>query len=621
MPTTQDHSSFANYLQAAVTHIDLDLSVHFDSKTVGGTAELHVNVNQSGTAELLLDTRDLIINSVVDKHTGQDLPFKFAEEHKALGTKLTIGFDKKLSEGQSIDIVISFSTMPKSTALQFLDPSQTGGGKHPYLFTQCQAIHARSFIPCQDTPAAKLTYSAAITVPTPLTALMSAVPQNSPEASADGAATHTFKFTQEVPIPSYLLALAVGELEYRQIGPRSKVWSEPSMVEAGAYEFADTAKFLSAAEEVAGEYVWGVYDLLLLPPSFPYGGMENPCLTFVTPTLLAGDRSLVNVVAHEIAHSWTGNLVTNATWEHFWLNEGFTVFLERKIIGRLHGEKALQFHAANGYLSLVDSIHQIGDTHNFTALVPDLSGGVDPDDSFSKVPYEKGFYFLYYLQGVVGGSQPFEAFLKTYLQHFKFKTLTTTDFKNFFCDYFKDTEAIQQIDWQTWLYSPGLPPVQNDYDPTLGQAAEALAKKWHTSDLMAMGSNGPQGASPDDTKDWSSEMVVAFLDKLASYRTRQPMHRKTTRRMAELYGLDSSKNAEIRGSWYKLAINAEDEAVLPLTVQFLKEQGRMKFLRPLYKALFKSKMGKDMAVQTFKEARQSYHPIAAKMVAADLQVD
>lgn len=540
---------------------------------------------------------------------------------QALGTKLVIGFGKQLSEGETCDVVISFSTMPKSTALQFLDPSQTAGGKHPYLFTQCQAIHARSFIPCQDTPAAKITYSAAVTVPSALTTLMSAIPQDSSKPSSGPSGTHTFHFKQDVPIPSYLLALAVGELESRQIGPKSKVWSEPSMVEAGAYEFADTAKFLAAAEEVAGEYVWGVYDLLLLPPSFPYGGMENPCLTFVTPTLLAGDRSLVNVVAHEIAHSWTGNLVTNATWEHFWLNEGFTVFLERKIIGRLHGQQALQFHAANGYLSLVDTIHQIGDTHNFTALVPDLSGGVDPDDSFSKVPYEKGFYFLYYLQGLVGGSKPFEAFLKTYLQHFKFKTLTTTDFQEFFCDYFKDTTAIQQIDWQTWLYSPGLPPVQNDYDPTLGQAADALALKWHTSDLLGIGSKGPAGACPSDIQGWSSEMLVAFLDKLASYRARQAMNKQTTRHMAKLYSLDESKNAEIRGSWYKLAVNAEDDAVLPLTVQFLKEQGRMKFLRPLYRALYKSKMGKDVAVQTFQESRQSYHPIAAKMVAADLNVD
>ncbi|KAL6769065.1 LTA4 [Auxenochlorella protothecoides x Auxenochlorella symbiontica] len=619
-----EHSTQSNYEAVTVTHADLDLVVDFSAKTISGTAQLKYEVKRSGCDALILDTRDLAIQEVsVD---GAACQFTLASPHKALGSALSIPLPAGAGAGSQGSARVRFATSPASTALQWLSPAQTAGGKHPYLFTQCQAIHARSLVPCQDTPGAKLTYAARVRVPEVMTALMSAVPVDEAgrtgQESGDG--TRMFSFAQQVPIPSYLLALAVGQLESRELGPVSRVYSEPSMVAAGAYEFAETDAFLQAAASVAGPYVWGRYDLLLLPPSFPYGGMENPCLTFVTPTLLAGDRSLANVVAHEIAHSWTGNLVTNASWEHFWLNEGWTMWLERRILAKLYGEATYEFHASLGYLDLREAVETWGAGHDFTCLVPDLSGGIDPDDAFSTIPYEKGFYFLHYLQTLVGGPEVFEAFFKDYIKAFSFKTVTSDGFKAYFLDYFTDsTPGVGGIDWDLWFYQPGMPPNVNSYDASLAESAYALAQSWHTSDLMGLGTGstaGPAKASTTDLDGWSASQKVAFLDKLGELRSMKPFTPATTRRMQELYHFDDSKNAELRRAWYSLCIKAGDLAILPQTLAFLSEQGRMKYLRPLYRALYANPKSRQAALDTFATHREMYHPIAAKMVATDLQV-
>jgi leukotriene-A4 hydrolase len=321
-----------------------DLTVDFTHKRLEGFALLSLSVHNA-TSKLVLDSSSLEIVTIeraapdasattLPVESPEQLAFSLGERHRALGRPLTVDLGVVAQPGSTQKIGIHFWVTEASSAVQFLEPAQTAGGKHPYLFTQCQAVHARSLVPCQDTPNVKMTYDAVVTVAAPLTALMSAkcLPPNPPPPPSRFAAslhipTATFAFAQDIPVPSYLLALAVGDLESRRLGPISRVWAEPSIVEAAAFEFAHVLDFLRAAEALAGEYRWGQYDLLLMPPSFPYGGMENPCLTFVTPTLLTGDRSATNVVAHEIAHSWTGNLVTNATWEHFWLNEGWTVRL------------------------------------------------------------------------------------------------------------------------------------------------------------------------------------------------------------------------------------------------------------------------------------------------------
>ncbi|KIZ02668.1 leukotriene-A4 hydrolase [Monoraphidium neglectum] len=542
MAPPKDYTTQSNYAEVKEVARHYELDVDFGRNVIEGYAKVTAEALAPG-GRLVLDTRGLSVSRVELLPGRQPLDFNLGQPHKAsarlvalaLGTALEIHLPSQLAAGEQVVVGVRYATSPDSSALQFLAPSMTAGGAHPYLFSQCQAIHARSMVPCQDTPAVKAPYTAAVRVPAALTALMSAVPQDAGAGAGEGlpgvdegaAATEgerrTFYFTQKVPIPSYLIALAAGQLESREISPRTRVWSEPSVVDSAAYEFAETARFLDAGESIAGPYVWGRYDLLLLPPSFPYGGMENPCLTFVTPTLLAGDRrrgrgrgkgdcaALTNVVAHEIAHSWTGNLVTNASWADFWLNEGWTVFLERKILGRLQGEKALQFNASRGAMSLQEEVARIGPDHNFTRLVPDLSAGEDPDDAFSRVPYEKGFYFLYYLQGLVGGPSQFEPFVKDYLQHFAFKTLTSDDFKAFFTSYYADKapDAVSKIDWDAWLYSPGMPPEKNEYDDSLAAAAKDLAVRWHTADVLGVGAEAPAGVGAGDIQGWGSDQALA----------------------------------------------------------------------------------------------------------------
>ncbi|KIH58955.1 putative leukotriene A-4 hydrolase [Ancylostoma duodenale] len=416
----RDPATASNYDQIKVVHYFLDWKVDFSEKKIAGSILMTLKA-VTAVDKVILDAHNLAISSV--KINGQDA--KFSVEHWTLGDKVVIQ-TAPLSEGQEVKLEIKYSTAKEATALQFLDKELTADKKlfvhspptlnvqAPYLFSQCQAIHARSIMPCMDTPSVKSTYDAQVTVPSSLTCLMSAIGK---EKKTAGDST-TYTFNQPVTIPSYLLAIVVGHIERREISSRCAVWCEPSIVDSAKWEFESTEKILQTAEKLAGPYRWGRYDLVVLPPTFPFGGMENPCLTFVTPTLLSGDRSLVNVVAHEISHSWTGNLVTNASWEHFWLNEGFTVFLERKIHGRLQGEAERQFESESGYdEALTTAVKTFGDSHEFTKLIPD-ERGIDPDDAFSSVPYEKGSAFLFTIEQLLGEPERFEEFLRKYIEKY-----------------------------------------------------------------------------------------------------------------------------------------------------------------------------------------------------------
>ncbi|RHY87511.1 hypothetical protein DYB35_009355, partial [Aphanomyces astaci] len=508
---------------------------------------------------------------------------------------------------------IYYETTPDSTAIQWLPKEQTADKTYPYLFTQSEAIHARALFPCQDVPSITTVFTAAITVPSWATCLMSAVASAEPAPHASKPVT-TFYYEQNVAVPSYLIAIVIGALESREIGPRSRVWSEPSQVDAVAYEFAQTEDFLKNAETIMGQaYVWGRYDLVSLPPSFPYGGMENPCLTFATPTLIAGDRSLADVIAHEIAHSWTGNLITNETWEHFWLNEGWTMWLQRKIMAKIYTELHFDFDAILGWTALQSSVDAYGAAHEFTKLVPTLDG-YDPDDAFSSVPYEKGFNFLYYLSKLVGDDQ-FELFAKAYVQHFKYKTVTSDAFKAFFIGYFTPTKATElaTIDWQTWFYGPGMPP-KPAFDTTISAASAALAQSW----LQGGTTTAHRGA--DDVAGWTSSQVVAMLDALleAGATRHQYLDVDVLQSLGDVYHLVTTKNAEIRMRFQTLCIRSEAAFILPYVEAFLKEQGRMKFVRPLFRDLVKSKIGETHARRIFAEWKGYYHPICRSMVEKDL---
>jgi leukotriene-A4 hydrolase len=461
-----------------------------------------------------------------------------------------------------------------------------------------------------------MTYDARVTVPKWATAVMSALSKDATKTNTvttNYKGDRVFEFNQPVPIPSYLFALAVGELDSRDISPRCRVWSEPSMVEAVAFEFSQVEDFLVAAEELTMPYQWTRYDLLCLPPSFPYGGMENPCLTFVTPTLLAGDKSLADVVAHEAAHSWSGNLVTNETWEHFWLNEGWTIFLQRKIMTKVHGdEKFFDFDAIGGWEDLKESVALMPD--KYTKLIPDL-GDDDPDDAFSSVPYEKGFNLLYTLERMVGADK-FAGFMKAYFDKFKFATVTSQKFVEFFETYFKDVPAVRDFDWDKALHKPGMPEAPT-FDRTLSAECEGLSDAWISVDD---GETVKEVLPKHDISEWSTGQKICFLDAMISTTTerKRPLSLSTIARMKEKYNMHESQNSEVLFRFCMLAVEAGDESILPIVVRFITTQGRMKFVRPLYRALFNSQMGKDIAVSTFLENKDFYHPIAAKMVASDL---
>ncbi|CAG4947645.1 unnamed protein product [Colias eurytheme] len=509
-----DPSSHSRPELAIIKHVDLKLNVDFENKQLSGIADLTINALEN-INELILDSSNITIESI-ETEDGKSLEYRLDDPVPNYGSKLTIPLAEPATVDQKIKIRIKYKTSPTATALQWLDAKQTSGKKYPYMFSQCQPIHARSILPCQDSPAVKFTYNAEVTAPEPFTVLMSAI-------RGDSNST-TFKFRQPVPIPSYLLAIAVGVLESRKLGPRSHVWSEKEEIDRSAWEFANTEKYLQAAEKLCGPYQWSQYDLLVLPPSFPYGGMENPCLTFVTPTLLAGDRSQADVIVHEIMHSWTGNLVTNRNFEHFWLNEGFTVFLERKVGASLIDDKeeakrSRDFSSLLGLQELDETINKnLGASNPLTQLVPDLNqthpddafsrvpyekgslflryledlvGGPDnaltrlvinltnvhPDDAFSTVPYEKGSLFLRYLEDLFGGPEVFDDFLRSYLNKFQRQSIDTEQFKAHLFEYFKDNEALKKVDWETWLHKSGMPPVIPAYDTSMTKAVTDLRAK------------------------------------------------------------------------------------------------------------------------------------------------
>ncbi|KAJ3359275.1 Leukotriene A-4 hydrolase [Allomyces javanicus] len=614
-----DPNSFANTDVARTTHIDLHLQADFDQKILHGSVTLTVELAK-GADEVVLDTSFIDVQgaALVNENDRVPLEYELHERDAKFGSALAI----KLPEGTADEdttvlIRVEYATTDKCTAGQWLAPEQTVGGVHPYFFTQCQAIHARSLLPCQDTPSLKVTYSASITVAAPLRALMSALQEGESDVSEHGL--RTFVFRQPTKIPCYLIAIAIGNLEGIEVGPRSTVYSEPEMVEAAAAEFSEVEKIIEVGEKLVMPYEWGRYDLLVLPSSFPYGGMENPCLTFVTPTLLAGDKSLVDVIVHEFAHSYAGNLVTSKNWQNFWLNEGWTVFLERKFIAELHGEPHRQFGAILGQRALREAIALYGEDHPFTCLWVKLDGE-DPDDSFSSVPYEKGFSLLYYLEQLLG-EEAFAMYTKAYFKNFAGKSIDTEEWKQFLFDFMdhyfgqEKIDLLKKVDWDAWLHQPGQPPVTNHYDETLARQCIDLADRW---DAARESEDALEEFSEGDIADFTSPQVVVFLEKLGA---KDPFPHTHIAKMDELYKLTDSHNGEIRLRWHTICLQASYKPIYPHVAQFLSEVGRMKYVRPLFRLLDKAEDGHDLAIETFAKLRKSYHPICATMVAKDLNVE
>lgn len=610
-----DPNSFSNPDQVKVTHIDLVLEADFDKKILTGTVHLTLEKIDLDNHLVILDTRDITVHEIRDRHTGQHLSYKVGEHMEIYGSKLEIRMPPSSDRG--CEISIQYETSPDCTALKWLRPDQTAGEKQPYLFSQCQAIHCRSMIPLQDTPSVKCTYSAMITSRFEIKILMSALLLGSAPNPDDPSKTD-YNFRQRNPMPSYLICIVGGDLTSRDIGPRSKVWAEPEWVERSAYEFAETELMLEKAEELLGPYVWGHYDLLVLPPSFPLGGMEYPCLTFVTPTLLAGDRSLADVVAHEIAHSWTGNLVTNKTYEHFWLNESYTEFVERKIVSRLHGgEKFRQFLAYRGWNILIEAVDDLTESGHpeYTKLVLNVKGE-DPDDLFSSIPYEKGHALLFYLEQLVGGPEVFDPYLKAYIEKFSFKSITTDDWKDFFLSYFHtqaDAGLFDQVDWNAWLYGEGMPPVKPDYDMTMVEDCKALAQRWIDADDSSL--DQFTFADVESFKPVQKEQVLQLFLLNA-----EPLSIPKIIRMGEVYRFNATRNAEIRFRWIQVCIQAEFTPIVQPALEFITEQGRMKYIQPIYRDLYNWETSREVAIATFQANKHHLHSIAEYAVSKELHL-
>uniref|UniRef100_H3CCG6 Leukotriene A(4) hydrolase n=1 Tax=Tetraodon nigroviridis TaxID=99883 RepID=H3CCG6_TETNG len=603
-----DPCSFSNFHRCVTKHLTLNLSVDFHSHVIRGRVALTVEALQDRMSSLTLDTKDLKIVSVAAH--GQAAPFSMGPKHGFKGTPLEITLPFDLSRGQHVIVEVSYETSPSATALQWLTPEQTAGKAEPYLFSQCQAHHCRSMIPCQDSPSVKHTYYAQVSVPKALVAVMSAIGDGQ-EVDPEDSGRLVYRFRQPVPIPSYLMAIVVGALESRVIGPRSRVWSEKELVEKAASEFSQTETMLKTAEDLVGPYVWGQYDILVLPPS-PYGGMENPCLTFATPTLLAGDKSLSNVIAHEISHSWTGNLVTNRTWEHFWLNEGHTVYLERMIGRRLEGENFRHFKALGGWKDLQESVNTFGANNPLTNLVPSLEE-VDPDEAFSSVPYEKGFALLYHLEELLGGPEVFMGFVKSYVQRFAYSSVTTEDWKTYLFSYFKDkADVLTKVDWNMWMSTPGMPSVKPRYDTSMADACMALARRWRTAEEQDLST-----FTQADLKALSSHQLVEFLSLLLQ---EDPLPLAHVKKMQEVYDLNACLNAEIRCRWLRLCVRSRWEEAVPLALQMATEQGRMKFTRPLFRDVSNFEKFREEAASRFVAHRAAMHPVTAALVAKDLKI-
>ncbi|MEO6687698.1 MAG: M1 family metallopeptidase [Dokdonella sp.] len=580
-----DPHSYANTAQVSVRSLALDFSVDFGKREFIGSAELALDWHDTSAHELVLDTRDLAIEKVEAIDAGaapRALRWTLGKRDPILGSALHVDL------GQQAALVrIRYHTAPTASGLQWMTPAQTAGKQHPFVYSQSESIHARSWVPLQDTPAVRFTYTAHVRVPKPLRAVMSA--DNDTRHALDG----DFSFRMEQRIPSYLLAVAVGDLAARETGPRTAVYAEPSVVEAAAKEFADTEKMISTTEKLYGPYRWNRYDILVLPPSFPFGGMENPRLTFATPTVIVGDKSLVSLVAHELAHSWSGNLVTNAAWKHMWLNEGFTTYVENRIVEAVYGK----VQADEEFILAADELRrELDDTPKpDQRLVPDFDGR-DADDAGSDFAYTKGAWLLRTLEARFG-RDAFDAYLRGYFDHFAFQSITTEQMLGYLQPNLLDKYPgkMSLADVNAWVDEPGIPanaavPKSPRFDAIATARIEWLAGTRQAADVGA--------------KDWNTHEWMYFLDGLPE--------KIAIDRLAAFdaaWHLTGAANAEVARRWYLVAIRSGYRPARAQMATYMTRIGRRYLVVPLYEALAKTPEGLAFARGVYARAKSGYHPM------------
>jgi aminopeptidase N len=586
-PDAKDTRSFSEPQVARVAHVDLDLTADFTAKTMHGTAGLDI-LAAPGAQQIILDTSKLHIAGIADA-AGKPLPWALGAEKPEVGAPLIVQI------GDARRIVITYTSSPNASALQWLPPELTAGKKQPFLFSQGESINNRSWIPTQDSPGIRQSWSARITVPAALTAVMSA-DRLTPKGEAAKSGRHTFRFAMDKPVPPYLIAIAIGDIAFRPLGPRTGVYAEPGTIDRAAYELADTEKMVATAESLYGPYRWGRYDVLVLPPSFPFGGMENPTLTFATPTFLTGDRANVSLIAHELAHSWSGNLVTNATWSDTWLNEGFTTYFENRIMARLYSPARAAVEADLAWDGLLKDIQDAG---GMSAPSTRLHG--EPEGVFGQLDYFKGSTFLRTIEKTVG-REKWDVYLSSYFDRHAFQPQTTAGFlADLRANLIKGDKALEEkLQLDRWAYQPGLPD----------NAVHVRSPELERIDQQAHAFAAGAPASTIRTKAWTTQTWLRFLNALP--RT-LPVARLAD--LDKVYGLSASSNAYVRSAWLELAIANRYEPALPSLEAFMTSVGRGLFVLPLYRGLkAQGDWGLPIARRIYARARPTYHPLVAGAV-------
>lgn len=578
-----DWHTYSNAQETNPEHLSLDIAVDFENQQITGVAKWEITPNEN-VSQVIFDTRSMQIDSVYAD--GKPAKFALGEADKILGEALQIDIDSSTKQVQ-----VYYKTLEDATALQWLEPSQTFGKKAPFLYTQSESIHVRTWIPGPDSPGARFTYDAKVKVPTDLLALMSA--ENPQEKSEDGVYT----FTMNEKIPGYLVALAVGDIAFSAVDDRTGVYAEPAILEISRAELDGIGTMVETAESIYGKYRWGRYDVLMLPSGFPIGGMENPKLTFATPTILAGDKSLTNLIAHELAHSWSGNLVTNATWNDFWLNEGFTTYFEHRIMEAERGEDYSAMLWNLSERTLRGAVDDMGANSPSSALYVNLKGE-DPDLGFTDIPYEKGSAFLMLIEQTVGRVK-WDSFLIKYFDEHAFQSMTT----DYFLDYLEENLLSENEDWKetidvdTWVFGKGIPAnyphLENPLFQEVDKQMEAFVNGGKATNLK--------------TESWSAQEWMHFVGDLPTDLSLEKMKDLDT-----VFDLTNSKNSEIADLWYLLALRTEYETAYPAMKEFLYVTGREKFLEPLYKEMMQSDKGIKMAKEIYEIARPNYHPLTQK---------
>ncbi len=588
-----DEFSYAEPSKVRINDLALMLNVDFDKKQLGGSATYTLDWIDPKATQLVLDSRDITVEKVVGERADgkwEDLTWKIGDKDKTLGNKFVID-----APSRNKRIRVTYHTSPDASGLQWLTPAMTEGKKTPFMFSQSQQIHARSWVPLQDTPQVRFTYTAHVTSPKDTMVLMSA--DNDPKAARDG----DYTFTMPQKIPSYLLAIAAGDLVFQPISDRAGVWAEPAMVKKAAKEFDDTEKMMQTAERLYGPYRWGRYDILVLPPSFPYGGMENPRMTFATPTVIVGDKSLVSLVAHELAHSWSGNLVTFSTPKDSWLNEGFTSYVENRIVEDLYGKPAADMEKVIARNELAAEYKEIDPKLQVLAQRPGTVS--NPDDSSSSTVYTKGAWFLQFLEERYG-REVFDPFLKGYFDHFAFQSIPTTTFVEYAKANLLDKYPgkVSEAELDEWIYQSGVPADAPKTVSPRFDAVDAARKAWLDAGTLP---------AKDATAKWSTQEWVHFLDGMPE--TLKP---EQLAALDAAYHFTGTPNGEIAQRWYPLAVRSGYPQANEAIASFLERIGRRKLIMPTYNELVKTPEGLKLAQDTFAKARPGYHPITSESVEA-----